>query len=166
MPVMIFRVDSEAAAAPVDLTSFVVVGTGSRVCGFPVAHVVETMRPLPLTPFIGSPEFVKGVAVIRGQATPVVDLGALLGGRDTDAARRYLTLRLDRGHLALAVEEVLGIRNLPGSVFHALPPLLGGLEDALVERLGVLDSKLLLVLRASRILPAEAWQHVMPEGAP
>jgi hypothetical protein len=35
-----------------------------------------------------------------------------------------------------------------------------------VERLGVLDSNLLMVLRSSRILPAPLWQRVMLETGP
>jgi chemotaxis signal transduction protein len=160
---MVSSADSEDAVQPMSL---VLVRSGSRVCGLPLGYVVETMRPLPLTRFLESPGFVRGVAIIRGRSTPVVDLGLLLEGRVSDAARRFLTLRVESGHLALAVDEVLGIRNFPHSVFHPLPPLLGGLEDALVERLGVLDSNLLTVLRASRILPAHLWRQVMSEAAP
>jgi hypothetical protein len=40
------------------------------------------------------------------------------------------------------------------------------LEEALVESLGVLDSNLLMVLRASRILPAPVWRRVMSEATP
>ena len=160
---MVSGADSEGA---VDSISLVLVRSASRICGFPLEHVVETMRPLPLTRFVESPQFVRGVAVIRGRSTPVVDLGQLLGGRGSDAAGRFLTLRVDTGHLAVAVDEVIGIRSFPPRVFHPLPPLLGSLEDALVERLGVLDSSLLIVLRAGRILPAQAWQEAMSEAAP
>ncbi len=159
---MLSRAEAEDSAASVDAIWVVLVRTGPRISGFPVAHVVETMRPLPPTRFVESPGFVRGASIIRGRATPVVDLGALLGVPDSDV-RRYLTIRAASGHLALAVEEVLGVRNVAASVFFPLPPLLGGSEDALVDRIGVLDSRLLLVLRAGRILPSDLWRQLTSE---
>jgi purine-binding chemotaxis protein CheW len=50
-----------------------------RLCALPLAHVVETMRPLPIEPLGGMPGFVQGIAIIRGAPVPVVDAGALLG---------------------------------------------------------------------------------------
>ena len=162
LAIMVSAVDSGHA---VNSISLVIVCSDSRVCGFPLGHVIETMRPLPLTRLPESPAFVRGVAIIRGRSTPVVDLGLLLGGRESDGLGRFLTLRVDSGHLALAVDEVVGIRGFPASVLHPLPALLGGLGDGVVERLAVLDSKLLMVLRSSRILPARVWRQVTPEAA-
>jgi purine-binding chemotaxis protein CheW len=126
--------------------------------------VVETLRPLPVRSFSGSPDFVTGVAILRGRPTAVVDLGMLLGERGPTVASRYVTLRVGARHLALAVEAVLGIRNLDESTLHPLPPVLKDLDDQLVERIGALDSELLVVLRASRILPHEVWRSVTPEA--
>jgi purine-binding chemotaxis protein CheW len=36
------------------------------------------MRPLPIKPIAGTPGFVRGVSIIRGAPTPVIDLKALL----------------------------------------------------------------------------------------
>jgi chemotaxis signal transduction protein len=55
-----------------------VVMVGARACAFPLHHVAETMRPLPIESVAGTPSFVRGVSVIRGVPTPVVDLKALL----------------------------------------------------------------------------------------
>ena len=58
-----------------------VVLVGARACAFPLRHVAETLRPLPIKPVAGTPGFVRGVSVIRGTPTPVVDLKALLETR-------------------------------------------------------------------------------------
>ena len=50
-----------------------VVMVGARACAIPLDHVAETMRPLPIEPVAGTPGFVRGVSVIRGAPTPVVD---------------------------------------------------------------------------------------------
>jgi chemotaxis signal transduction protein len=55
-----------------------VVTVGARQCAFPLHLVAETLRPLPIEPVAGTPSFVRGMSVIRGKPTPVVDLKALL----------------------------------------------------------------------------------------
>ncbi len=61
-----------------EISPVLVVMVGARACAFPLHHVAETMRPLPIEPVAGTPSFVRGVSVIRGMPTPVVDLKALL----------------------------------------------------------------------------------------
>ncbi len=134
--------------------------SSSRICALPLASVVEIMRPLPIRPIQGSPPFVSGVAVIRGGAIPVVDLQILLGSDSPVMPGRFVTLRVGDWHLALAVESVLGVRPLSESVFHVLPPLLRGSETPVIESLGALDSELLVLLQASRILPEELRQSM------
>jgi len=145
---------------------FILLRASVRVCAIPLVHVVETMRPLPVRGFSGSPEFVTGIAIVRGRATPVVDLGTLLGERGSGVVGRYVTIRVGTRQLALAVEGVLGIRALADSSLDPLPPLLRHLNDQWVEGVGALDSELLVVLRASRILPDEVWQRTTPEETP
>ena len=88
------------------------VRAGSCVLAVGIADVSETFRPLPIEPLQGVPPFVRGVAIIRGLATPVVDLGALLGSGG-GAIGRFVTVRAGGRQLALAVESVLGVRALP-----------------------------------------------------
>ena len=138
----------------------------SRLCAVPLRHVVEIMRPLPIRGFAGSPEFVAGIAVIRGAAMAVLDLEALLGKRGPTPPGRFVVIRTGAAHLALAVEGVLGVRDVPESELHDLPPLLRETDARLVEKIGALDSELLIVLQASRILPENAWQVLAKEGLP
>jgi purine-binding chemotaxis protein CheW len=123
-----------------------------RLCALPLAHVAEAMRPLPVEPVAGAPAFVLGLARIRGAATPVVDLGALLGAPGEPAATRFLTLRLGGRAAALAVEEVLGVREL-GAASGPLPPLLAGAPAEAVAEVGALDGELLFVLEAGSLVP-------------
>lgn len=130
---------------------------GSCGCAIPVSHIVETMRPLPIEPLAGLPPFVKGVSVIRGVATPVVDLGMLLSGRDHAPVTRFITLKTEGRQVALGVESVAGVARLDDLKFEALPPLLGNSEAGAVGSIGALDGRLLLVLRAGRVVPEEVW---------
>jgi purine-binding chemotaxis protein CheW len=135
-----------------------VVDAGSRLCAIPIADVVETMRPLEVESVPGMPRFLMGIAIIRGSPIPVVALGELLGTRQDKPIGRYVLLNLGEHKIALAVEKVLGVRRLDDSVMHGLPPLLKEPQKELVAEIGVKDERLLLVLRATRMIPDEVWQ--------
>lgn len=122
------------------------------------------MRPLPVTPLARSPAFVRGLSVIRGGPVPVVDLGALLGGSDPEKATRFVTLRLDGRCVALAVDGVLGVQDLTGTL-SSLPPLLADASAEAVSALGVLDAELVFVLEAARLVPDSVWQALEARGS-
>lgn len=129
-----------------------VVRVGSLTCGFAIAHVVETLRPLAIRALADAPPAVLGVAVVRGEAIPVVELAALLGlAGDTRA--RWVVLRTGSRRVAVVVDQVVEVRALPQVTAPA--PLLRDLAGALVERIGAIDGELVAVLDAARLV-AEA----------
>jgi purine-binding chemotaxis protein CheW len=146
---------------------WLVVRAGSRLCALPVRDVVETMRPLPVEPVAGAPSFVRGIAVVRGEPVPVVDLGALLGDSGEPDLTRFVTLRVASRRVALAVEAVLGLRDVETRVAREVPPLLRDVESDGIAAVAVLDGELLLVLRAARLVPEELWESLAwaPEPA-
>jgi len=129
----------------------------TRSCALPLIHVVETMRPLPIVPIAGAPSFVCGVSLIRGEPTPVVDLGALLGADGPPSFARFVTVRAGGRHVALAFEEVLRLQEIPAESMAALPPLLQGASQAAVAAVAALDAGLLFVLDGARALPDTVW---------
>ncbi len=133
----------------------------ARLCALPLEAVVETMRPLPVNELPGAPPFVRGVSLIRGAPVPVVDVGRLLGDAGSAGATRFVVLRLGERRVALAVEAVLGLRELPSQQLAELPPLLRDAAEV-VPRVAALDSELLHVLAAARLVPDSVWQA--PEG--
>jgi purine-binding chemotaxis protein CheW len=108
------------------------------------------MRVQPVAAVDGAPEFVLGLAVIRGGPLPVVDLQRLLTG-EPGAATRFVTLRVSERYVALAVPEVLGTRVVDSESLGATPPLL---EDCPSVRrsLGALDGRLFEILESARII--------------
>jgi purine-binding chemotaxis protein CheW len=129
------------------------------LCGFPLTHVVETMRPLPVEPVAGAPAFVAGLAIIRGAAVPVVDAAQLLadgqlGSVDTDPKARFVLLDAGGRPVALAVAGVVGVRSLPADSHGPMPRLLSQAGAHVIATVGALDAELLLVLQAAHLLPA------------
>jgi purine-binding chemotaxis protein CheW len=117
------------------------------------------MRPLPIEELKDMPGFVRGVSIIRGSPFPVVDPGSLLGMNEQRPITRFITLRIsDTRGIALAVDEVLGIRELDPSLLQQLPSLLQSPSSETIEAISPLDDELLIVLRASKILSEDTWQ--------
>ncbi len=148
-------------------SSLLVCKVRERFVALPLLHVVETMRPLPVESLAGTPSFIRGLSLVRGQPTPVVDAGLLLGEATTAAATgRFVSVRTEGPadaqaragrSLALAVDEVRGVHRVAPDEFETLSPLLGPESAALVANVGKLDAALLLVLRTLRIVPEATW---------
>ena len=129
------------------------VRSGARLCALPVADVVETMRRLQVAPLAGTPSFVDGVAVVRGEPAPVVNLDRILGGGGGDVAgraARFVRVRCGARAALLAVDEVLGVRALS---VEGAPPLLSAAAHAAVEAVAAADGSLLVLLRSARLVP-------------
>jgi purine-binding chemotaxis protein CheW len=134
-----------------------VVRAQAYLCALPLEHVIETMRPLPVEPISGVPPFVRGLSIIRGEPTPVVDLALLLGA-PKELPWRFVTLRTAGKQVALSVGAVVGVYELDRSTMNQLPPLLHDISKEFVESISVLDQQLLFALRSGWELPDEVWQ--------
>ncbi len=131
---------------------------GTRAWAIPIEHVVETMRSLPIEPLVDAPQFVLGLSIIRGSPTVVIDLARLLDPVAGSTASRFVSMRIGARYAALAVEADLGVRTIAVADLNELPPLLQKpAGDDAIERIGRLDSHLLLVLSAARLIPETAW---------
>lgn len=145
--------------------SALIVTVGRRAYAIGLQHVVETMRPLAIEPISGTPKFVRGVSVIRGAPMPVVDLKALLeDGEHSAAYGRFVTVKVGERRVALAVDGVVGVRNLDPAQIGALPLLLQDIDANLVEAIGTCDAQLLMVLRAARLVPDDVWTTLATEA--
>ena len=128
---------------------------GTRLCGLPLERVIETLRPLPVETVPVPSKVVDGLAIVRGEPVPVLDLGRLLGGVDGLERTRWVTLQIESRVVAVAVDEVLGVRQLDKRSLVELPPLLKHADSELIETVGRLDAALLLVLGSGYLVPEE-----------
>lgn len=137
------------------------VKTQAHACALPLGDVIETMRPLSTRPLAGKPTVVLGVAMVRGNGLPVLDLGALLGEPLATDHSRFVTVRAGTRQAVLAVASVEGIAGFDPSDFQALPPLLDGADG--VEAMGVIDDHLILTLKAAKLVPEGLWPLDPPD---
>jgi purine-binding chemotaxis protein CheW len=122
------------------------------------------MRPQPLQSIMSSFRFAEGVAMIRGEPMPVVNLALLLGDREPARPERLVTLKLGVRSAAIAVQSVQAIRTLDARLVVDLPPLLRDAGAEHIERLARLDAELALVLRSGRLVPEALWTELDRAG--
>ena len=142
-----------------------IVRSGSHKCAFNLLDVVEIMRPVPIEALAGAPEVVGGIAIIRGNPTPVFELAVLLGENSQGNSARFVAVRTGERTVALLVDEVLGAREIPLTLRHQMPPLLSQARSEFVEAVATLDEELLLILGAAGLLSEEAGR-LMASGQP
>ncbi len=141
-----------------DRAAAVLVRARAWVCALSAEFVIETMRPLPIEPVAGAPTFVLGMSIVRGEVTPVVALGILLGAIERTPPRRFVLVRVGARRAVLAVDEVLGVEMLASRSLDASPGLLSEVLPRDVARIGVLDRSVLVMLEAGRLLSEDTWQ--------
>lgn len=120
---------------------------------------METMRPQPVRAVGGAPPFVCGVSVIRGMPVPVVS-GAIVCGADPEAPppTRFVSLKAGDRLVALAVDEVVGVRPIDRVRLGSLPPLLAAAQEQLISAIGLLDGELLVVLQSAALVSQEVLE--------
>lgn len=144
-------------------SSYLVCRFRGHLCALPIAHVIETMRPLPVEPFSGAPSCVLGVSLVRGNPTPIVDIGALLSPEHQTMPTRFITLRAGKRRVSVVADQVVGIRSIPSSSLAASPPLLRRAAEDAISELGALDRELLVVLEVAKLVPEPVWKALEDE---
>ncbi|SNY40667.1 chemotaxis protein CheW [Paractinoplanes atraurantiacus] len=136
---------------------------GPLLCALRLDEVIETMRPLETRPLAGTPAFVRGISVLRGVPTPVIDVSRLLGGGSAEP-ERYIAVSTDRGAVAFGTGPVLGVRNVEAVPSGGHPALLGGGNSRLVAGVGTLGTEPLLLLQSMRAVPDDVWEAAAAAG--
>lgn len=137
-----------------------VIQAGDCICAFHLADVIETMRPLPVSPLPDTPAFLRGISIIRGVPTPVIDLGVLIDSSSASESERFVCVRSNDRTVSLLVSRVFGVRTVDVNDWSGLPGLIDRLMPECVQTLGTLDNQLLLMLRAAKLLPPELWKQL------
>jgi purine-binding chemotaxis protein CheW len=131
---------------------------GTLACAIPVELVVETMRPLPVEPLGHRAEYVRGVAVIRGAPTIVIDAALLFGQASKTSAgarSRFVVVRTAATKAALFVDSVSEVRAIAQAELAALPPLARAARSDVIAAIAAVDSKLVVVLEATKLVPGD-----------
>jgi purine-binding chemotaxis protein CheW len=148
---------------------FVAVRVGEALYGLGVDEVQEIIDARPLTRVFHAPPAMGGVASLRGDVLPVIDLGVLLGGesRRGRVQGRIVVVRERAGEkrrAGLLVDELGGLRELPEGGLVGLPATSSAsLRDRVV---GVIpDPPPCTVLRVSALFDASELAGLAHAGS-
>ena len=124
---------------------------GPHLAAIGLEHVTVVARPLPVEALAGVPPHVRGICVLRGLPVPVVDVAVLLGGERAPAGGtdRFIGAGAGAQAAALAVDSVVGIRDLPLDLLHDLSSVAGPACAAV----GAVGREPLLLLSLGRVVP-------------
>ena len=135
---------------------------GMRQLASGISEVNEIMLPQALTPVPGTQGWLLGVANVRGNLVPVIDLGLFLFGSATlygERTRILLVRQGNSGNVGLLVDEVAGQRSLS---FEAQADAEGEDDPRLmrfVERNVRLDGQRLGIFSMPRLTRAADFQQ-------
>jgi purine-binding chemotaxis protein CheW len=149
-------------AESVEKQRFLLCRLSSSWCALSLQGLGEVMRPQPVDPVGGLPDFVDGVSIIRGVPLPVINLPRLLCGLTSPGGsqERFVTAESDGQPLALRVDEVAGIYPLAEEMWRNLPSLLDGLQSEHVAALGNHDGHVVMLLRRANLLSEADWARL------
>jgi purine-binding chemotaxis protein CheW len=113
----VFGFTPQSAAEAGTLKRYVVFSIGATEYAVPIINLSEVARPLDVTPVPNMPDWVSGVANLRGDIISIVDLRIFLGqaAAELQASNRMLVVHAQKEDLVmgLTVDRVGGIFDLP-----------------------------------------------------
>jgi purine-binding chemotaxis protein CheW len=110
------RPDATAVEQDV-VAAIILVRVGKDRLGLPAHGMQGVYEDVRITPVMGTPPWIAGVAQVRGELLSVVHLSRWLGQSATAERPVVAVLSGERGSLGILVDEVLGSRDLaPGEI--------------------------------------------------
>jgi purine-binding chemotaxis protein CheW len=112
---------------------------GGESYAFAVEHVLEVAELGEIAPVPGAAAGVLGVRNLRGEVLPVFDLASVFGIGREGVARRLLVVEHDGRRAGFAIDEVVGVGELPSPAEETESTFLHGASLDEGELVGVVD---------------------------
>ncbi|WP_400164820.1 chemotaxis protein CheW [Brevibacillus sp. TJ4] len=126
---------------------------GNEYYGLSISLVREIIKPLPITRFPKSPEYVEGVIDLRGRILPIVNLRKMFGLNSVEITEetRFVDLQLDGLELGIIVDAVSEVVHIPASLIEPAPAIVAGVEGKYLQGIARLNEKLIMLLDVDQI---------------
>ena len=127
---------------------------GELFFGITATDVLELNNSLEVTPVPKSPPTVRGIANLRGQIVPAINMYALLGLKNISGRKETISiiLKCEGILIAVMVDKVGDIISLEEDTFEPPPNNFSPLARDLVMGVHKLPDRLLLILDYTKIL--------------
>ncbi len=122
-----------------------------------IQQVREVLKMSQVTPLPQSAHYIEGVINLRGEVIPVVDLRKRfelpLGERDGQT--RIIIVEIQESNVGLIVDSVTEVLRFSSSAIQPPPARVAGTRTDLIEGVGKVADRLLIVLNLEKILTTE-----------
>lgn len=139
-----------------DIIQLVGFGVGQKLYGADIYTVREIIRDPKIESVEAGPEFVSGIAQLRGEMIPIIDLGYCLGkSQAADAGNRQWVLIANSSgmNVGYVVDSVSRILKISADTIMPAPELiLAGLRSQYIRGVCNTEKGLLIVLDLDRLL--------------
>lgn len=135
---------------------------------FPIQDVREVDKMTTVTPVPQAPAAVAGMVDVRGEVIPVISLRDLFGlaAEAPGPKSRIIFVELPGADatrkrvVGCIVDSLSRVLRLPKNSVSSVPPELLGEHRRYLEGVARLDGRLIMILRAARLVPASALEGV------
>jgi len=126
---------------------------GDETYALPMVGIQEVLRVCDIAPVPGAPAQVLGVINLRGRVVPVVALRRLLElppHPETAESMRLVVVEVERESVALVVDAVAGLANVPSGMIEPAPPV--GSRALPISGVMAVAEEILLLLDADAVV--------------
>lgn len=123
--------------------------------------IKEIMEYANITAVPMTPSYVRGVINLRGAVVPVLDLSVRLGKPASEVTKRTCIVIIEVGSgnarqiIGIVVDAVQAVLDIPGTEIEPAPRLGMNVHAELVQGMGKVDGKFVILLDVDRLLAPE-----------
>lgn len=127
------------------VTKIVVLSLGKELFGIDISKVKEIICPVEITSVPNLPEFFEGLISLREEVIPIMDLAKRLNIPSSKKAddKKYIVVDLQSKTIALVVDSVLEVLDLPSNMIENTPELREKIERNFISGIGRWEENLL-----------------------
>ncbi len=144
----------EKSLSSTQLVSFTV---GKEYYGVHIEEVQEIIRMPEITHLPQTEEYIKGIINLRGNIIPIIDMRTRFHMESLNYSEitRVIVLSIQNKLVGIIVDSVSKVLELADKDIEDAPEIIHGLAKEYIEGVGKLDEKMIIILKADKVLTAE-----------
>ncbi len=128
--------------------------------GIDINRVQGIEKEIQVVPVPNATTYINGIINLRGEVVPVYSLKKKFNMPDTGVSENSIIVRMNGIALALGVDAVLEINDIPKEKIVQMPSMLKSAELQYLDRVANLDSGLVILLDIDKLLTEEELHRV------
>jgi len=140
-----------------EVKKYIIFKLQDQAYGVDVNQIISIERIQEITKVPRTSSFLKGVATIREETTPIMDLRERLLMEETiyTDSSRILVAHIQGMQIGLIVDAATEVIDISDELIRPAPPIVGGVKDTFVSGVANLETNLLIILELETILNSE-----------